>query len=96
MKVVFEASNSLEAHMIKGVLTMYEIMAYIQGEYLQGGAGELPMIGCIKVCTSDDDYWHAKELINEWQANKLMPQEWKVNESDFTESTSTQGLVLSN
>lgn len=96
MKVVFDASNTLEAHMIKGVLTMYEIVAYIQGEYLEGGAGELPMIGCVKVCTSDDDCWRAKELINEWQTNKLMPKEWKVNESDFNESTSTLGLALSN
>ena len=71
MKIVFDASNSLQAHLIKGVLNMHEIEAFIQGEYLQGGTGELPMTGLIKVCVADDDYIQAQTLIDAWEANKF-------------------------
>ena len=94
MKIVFDASNSLEAHIVRGVLNMYEIEAYIQGEYLHGGAGELPMTGFVKISTSDDDYMRAKDLISDWQANKLMPAEWKEKESETTANDSESGLVL--
>ena len=95
MKIVFEASNSLEAHIIRGVLNMYEIEAYIQGEYLHGGAGELPMTGFVKVSTSNEDYLRAKDLISDWQANKLMPTEWKEKEVESNGNLSDFNLVLS-
>ncbi|MEN8226403.1 MAG: DUF2007 domain-containing protein, partial [Bacteroidota bacterium] len=41
MKCIFEASSGLEAHMISNLLQQDGIEARIDGEYLQGGVGEL-------------------------------------------------------
>ena len=79
MKIVFDAANSLQAHMIKGVLNMYGIEAFIQGEHLQSGAGELPISGCVKVSVNNDDYLKSRALIKDWEANKLAPDEWNAD-----------------
>ena len=62
--------------MIKGVLNMYGIEAFVQGEHLQSGAGELPISGCVKVSVDNDDYLKLRALIKDWEANKLVPDEW--------------------
>lgn len=80
MKIVFNAANSLEAHLAKGILNMYEIEAYVYGEHLQSGAGELPMTGCVSVCVADEDFLQAKALIKDWEANKLVSEDW-LNEA---------------
>lgn len=79
MKIAFDAANSLQAHMIKGVLNMYGIEAYVQGEHLQSGAGELPISGCVKVTVDNEDYLQARKLIKDWEANKLVPDEWNTD-----------------
>ncbi len=79
MKIAFDAANSLQAYMIKGVLNMYGIEAYVQGEHLQSGAGELPISGCVKVTVDNDDYLQARKLIKDWEANKLIPDEWNTD-----------------
>jgi len=80
MKIVFDAANSLEAYLAKGLLNMYEIEAYVYGEHLQSGAGELPMTGCVSVSVADEHYLPAKALIKDWEANKLVSDEW-LNEA---------------
>lgn len=68
MIIVYNASNSLDAHMIKSLLEQQEIPAYIQGEYLQGGVGEVPAIGLVKVVVNNDHYDSAREIITEWES----------------------------
>ncbi len=45
MKVVFDASSNIEAHLVKHQLQQAGIDAKIEGEYLQGAVGELPAMG---------------------------------------------------
>jgi len=78
MKIVFDAANSIEAYLVKGVLKMFEIEAFVYGEHLQSGAGELPMTGCVSVSVADEYYSQAKTLIKDWEENKLVSDEWLI------------------
>jgi hypothetical protein len=74
MKLLYEAPNSLEAHMILNMLEQAGLSARIDGEYLQGGVGELQAIGIVRVMVEETDYPEAKLIIQEWDAKQL-PQE---------------------
>ena len=71
MKIAYDAANSIEAHMIKNLLEQYEVPAYVQGEHLQSGAGELPMGGLIKVSVDNSNYIKAKEIIKNWETTEI-------------------------
>lgn len=70
METVFEAENNVEAHMIVHLLERSEIKAEIMGEHLQGGVGELPAHGNIRVVVNRGDVREAKKLISEWEAEQ--------------------------
>ncbi len=70
METVFEAENNVEAHMIVHLLQRSEIAAEIIGEHLQGGVGELPAHGNIRVVVNPEDVGDAKRLISEWEAEQ--------------------------
>ena len=72
MMVVYHASNSIEAYLIKNLLEQEEIPAYVFGDYLQGGVGEIPAIGLVTVNVSDSDYTRAKEIVDEWDASVII------------------------
>ena len=71
MKIVFDANNSLEAHLVLGMLNQAGIDGIISGEYLQGAMGELPAFGLVKILVSDQDYQEASEIIADWQDTLL-------------------------
>jgi hypothetical protein len=68
MRTLYEASNSLEAHMILNLLEMQGLSGRIDGEFLQGGVGELPAAGVVRVMVDEEDYPAAKEIVNRWDA----------------------------
>lgn len=70
METVFEAENNVEAHMIVHLLERSGIKAEIVGEHLQGGVGELPAHGNIRVIVDPSDALEAKRLISEWEAEQ--------------------------
>jgi putative signal transducing protein len=74
MKCVYEASTGLDAHMILNLLEQRRISGRIEGEYLQGGIGELSAMGFVRVLVEDEDYTAAKLIISEWEAIQL-PEE---------------------
>ncbi|GMW06630.1 MAG: hypothetical protein AMXMBFR8_14270 [Nevskiales bacterium] len=51
MKRIYEAANAIEAHMIVHLLGQAGIEGRVEGEYLQGGVGELPAVGLVGVAT---------------------------------------------
>lgn len=77
MKLIYEASNSVEAHMILNLIKQAGLHGRIDGEYLQGGAGELPPIGLVRVMINESDYDDAIEIINEWDKNQYVHE--KIN-----------------
>jgi hypothetical protein len=68
MRTLYQASNSLEAHMLLNLLEMEGITARIDGEYLQGGMGELPATGLVRVMVAEEDYQAAKVIAERWDA----------------------------
>lgn len=70
MKSIFEASSGLEAHMILNLLQQEGINGRIDGEYLQGGMGELQAMNMVRVLVDDSDYIRAKEIIKAWDSNQ--------------------------
>jgi hypothetical protein len=68
MKLLYEASNTVEAHMILNLLEQAGLSARIDGEYLQGGVGEFQTMGIVRVMVEDNDYPDAKSIIQEWDA----------------------------
>ena len=63
MTPVFEAINSLEAHLVKIRLIGEGIDARVGGDYLQGAMGELPAMGFLKVWVEDRDASRARAII---------------------------------
>ena len=53
MKVVYEAANLIDAHLVRHALEAAEIPVFLRGEQLLGGMGELPLFGVIAVCVPD-------------------------------------------
>jgi hypothetical protein len=68
MKCVYEASSGLDAHMILNLLEQHDIPGRIEGEYLQGGIGELSAMGFVRVLVADEDYAEAMQIISAWEA----------------------------
>lgn len=73
MKLLYEASNTVEAHMILNLLEQAGLSARIDGEYLQGGVGELQAIGVVRVMVEEPDYPEARKIIDDWDA--MQPRE---------------------
>lgn len=67
MKTVFECSFGVEAHLISDLLRSEGIANSILGEYLQGGAGELPVGRLVRVVVDDEEETKAREIIAEWE-----------------------------
>ena len=68
MRSVFEASTGLDAHMILNLLELRGISGRIEGEYLQGGIGELQAMGFVRVLVAEEDYAEARQIISEWES----------------------------
>lgn len=68
MRSVYETSAGLDAHMILNLLQQQGITGRIEGEYLQGGIGELQAMGFVRVVVSEQDYAVANKIISEWEA----------------------------
>ncbi|WP_286162387.1 DUF2007 domain-containing protein [Methylobacillus flagellatus] len=70
MKTVFRAAHALEAHMIKHLLELEHIPAFISGEFLQGGVGDLQAHDLVQVGVHDADYEQARQIVARWEAEQ--------------------------
>lgn len=74
MKCIYEASSGLEAHMILNLIQIAGVSCRIDGEYLQGGAGELQAMNMVRVLVDESDYKKAQEIINAWEATQVVKE----------------------
>ncbi len=70
MITVFHPLNSIEAHLVKILLTGEGIEARVLGDYLQGGVGELPALGTLQVQVREEDEARARAVIERWQQER--------------------------
>ncbi len=66
MTPVFDALNSIEAHVMKIRLLAEGIEAEVGGDYLQGGMGELPALGMIRLWVPEQQAKQARLLLSKW------------------------------
>jgi hypothetical protein len=79
MKRVYSAANHIQAHMVMHVLEQAGVHALVQGEFLQSGAGELPVGNLVGVAVDDEDVAIAREIIEDWE--RLMQEPGEEEES---------------
>lgn len=68
MKLVYEAANTIEAHMVLNMLEQEGIAGRIDGEFLQGGIGDLPTGGFIRVMVEEENFVRGRALVESWDA----------------------------
>src|SRR5690349_10699722 len=64
---VYECSLPVEAHMICDLLARAGISARVDGEFLAGAGGDLPLGNTIKVRVDPSRAVEAREVIAEWE-----------------------------
>jgi hypothetical protein len=92
MKSVYEASSGLEAHMILNLLQQAGIAGRVEGEFLQGGIGELQAMNLVRVVVDEVDYEAARRVLADWEARQPEPEERSAPPAKS--SGSTLGFLL--
>lgn len=69
MKTAYDAASNIEAHLVKHQLQQAGLEASIEGEFLQGGVGELPAAGNVRVLVPAADLATARQVIADWEAS---------------------------
>ncbi|MBD3670473.1 MAG: DUF2007 domain-containing protein [Gammaproteobacteria bacterium] len=70
MRNIYEASNNVEANLLKGLLEQEGIEIFVNGEYLSGGIGELPVSGLVTLSVEEDDVARALKVIEAYEAGE--------------------------
>jgi hypothetical protein len=68
MRTLYEAANGVEAHLLRDLLAQEGVAVRIHGEFLQGGVGELPAAGLVRLMVDDADYAAGRAFIERWEA----------------------------
>lgn len=63
MRVVYRADNLFDAHLVKHALEAADIPAFVFGETLLGGMGELPLFGVLRVSVPDVAWPQAHAIV---------------------------------
>ena len=56
--------------MIADLLEQAGIFSRVDGDYLQGGVGELQAFGLIKVRVNQDDFERARDIVSQWESTQ--------------------------
>ena len=73
MQVAYRAQNLFDAHLAKHLLEEADIPAFVMGESLLGGAGELPLFGVLRVCVPEgyeEEAAACLQVLSQEQANE--------------------------
>ena len=68
---IYNARDITEAQIIKGMLEVYGIEAYVGGQYLQGGVGDLAVMDFSTISVVDEDADKARELVGKYERDEL-------------------------
>lgn len=69
MPVIYRPATTIDAHLIGDLLQQAQLQYRIEGEFLQGGIGELPAMGVLGIWVADDDVEPAQAIIANWEAS---------------------------
>jgi len=94
MKSIYEASTTLDAHMVLNLLEQEGVQGRVDGEYLPGGVGELQAINLVRVMVDEADYERAAQVIKVWEAIEVDKEERFKNKSSNGVSVFLIGAVI--
>ena len=77
--------------MILNLLQQEGVSARVDGEYLQGGVGELSPVNVVRVLVDEADYIRAKSIISEWESRQ--PDETRTEAPERKTSRAGVGFV---
>ncbi len=83
MKIIYQARDIIEAHIVAGMLNANGIETHVGGYYLQGGIGDVAVFDFANVQVADEDVALALPLVAEYdgvQGNKS--EHTKINFGD--------------
>ena len=63
MRTVYEAANLIDAHLVRQALEAVDIPAFVRGEALLGGMGELGVFGLVAVSVPEAAWPQARAHI---------------------------------
>lgn len=63
MRSVYEAAHLMDAHLVRHALEASGIPAYVRGEALLGGLGELGVFGLVSVCVPEAAWPEARAVV---------------------------------
>lgn len=64
MRSVYEPANLIDAHLVRHALEDAGIAAFVRGEALTGGMGDLGVFGLLAVMVAEDQWTQARELVD--------------------------------
>ncbi len=67
MRTVYEAENIIDAHLVKHALEAEGIPAYVRGEALIGGIGEIGVFGLVGVMVPEAAWRQARAVVESLQ-----------------------------
>ena len=62
VKIVYRAENIIDANLVKAALEEAGIRAFVSGEYLTGGIGQLPAWDLVTVMVAENDVERAAPI----------------------------------
>ena len=65
MRIVYRAQNLIDAHLVKDALESAQVPAFISGEYLTGGVGQLPALDYVAVLVPESGVDAAERVVRE-------------------------------
>lgn len=64
MRTVYDAANLIDAHLVRQALEAEGIPAFVRGEALMGGMGDLGVFGLLAVMVPDAAWPQARALVD--------------------------------
>jgi hypothetical protein len=64
MRTVYAAATLIDAHLVRHALEQAGIPAFVRGEALVGGIGELPAVGLVSVAVPDGAWEQARDVVD--------------------------------
>ena len=65
MHIIYRADSIIDANLVKSALEGAGILAFVNGAYLTGAMGELPVSGLVNVMIADIDIERAQPIVSE-------------------------------
>lgn len=93
MKTLYEASNALEAHMLRNFLQQEGIATFVQGEHLQSGVGILPAGSFVRLVVDEADYAQARTAVDRWE-NASLSEPAPAASSESTQKSTFMGILI--